>query len=77
MWKVVLGLLLVAVAAGAYWLQKGDSATPVYTVTVVRGSIESSLQLRHSFVPGSHCHNNSIFFCGRIHFFKSYVDFFI
>ncbi len=45
MWKVVLGLLFVGVAAGVYWLQKGDSATPVVTVAVVRGSIESSLQL--------------------------------
>ncbi len=45
MWKVLLGLVLVGVAAGAYWLQKGDSATTVDTATVVRGSIESSLQL--------------------------------
>ncbi len=45
MWKVVLGLVLVGVAAGTYWLQMGDSATSVDTATVKRGSIESSLQL--------------------------------
>ncbi|NND92538.1 MAG: efflux RND transporter periplasmic adaptor subunit [Granulosicoccus sp.] len=46
MWKRALGALMVlVVVAASYWWQRGESAWAVDTVAVVRGSIESRLQL--------------------------------